>query len=86
VASATRASLRPEEILISKEPLRSSAANSIAGVVASLEPVGALVRVHVRSGGLTLVSVVLRPSAEALGLVPGARVHLTFKASAVHLF
>lgn len=86
VRGRARASLRPEEILVSQDPLRSSAANSIPAEVQALDPSGPLVHVTVRAAEATLVAVVLRPSAETLELAPGKAVWLTFKASAAHVF
>ena len=77
--------IRPEDILISKEPLASSARNSIAGTIRSIERLGIILAVKVRCGELPLTSFITPNSLEALDLKPGDRVYLTFKATAIHI-
>ncbi len=79
------ASLRPEDILISKEPLISSARNSLKGTITDIADRGATCYLMV-STPLDLVCLVTRRSFEELGLAEGEEVYVTFKASAVHIF
>jgi molybdopterin-binding protein len=79
------ATIPPEDILISLEPLSSSARNCLKGDVARIEEEGAIVRVKV-DVGIPLTSIVTKRSKEEMNLVEGREVYVTFKASAVHLF
>jgi tungstate transport system ATP-binding protein len=78
--------LRPEDCLLEVPgPVRlTSAQNRLDGVVRAVAPLGAVYRVTVECG-IRLTAVVTRPSVETLGLAPGARVVLSFKATAAHL-
>lgn len=78
-------SLRPEDILISRQPFRSSARNSLSGVVTGITPRGALIYVTV-SLPLELTCLITRQSLEELELKEGMKVWVTFKAGAVHVF
>ena len=80
-----RLSLRPEDILISKAPLGSSARNSFPGVVSDIADRGAVVYITV-SLPPDFVCLVTRQSFEELQLKKEVRVWITFKASAIHVF
>ena len=79
------ASLRPEDILISTEPLRSSALNSLPGTISDISDRGATVYLTV-SMPPDFVCLVTRHSFEEMELRKGMQVFITFKASAVHIF
>ena len=79
------ASLRPEDILLSRESLVSSARNSLVGTITKVEDRGPTINVTV-STPVDFVCLVTRRSLEELGLVEGDEVHVAFKASAVHIF
>jgi molybdopterin-binding protein len=79
------ASLRPEDILVSREPLVSSARNSLKGTITYIADRGATQYLTV-STPLDFVCMVTRRSFEELGLAAGEEVYVTFKASAVHIF
>jgi len=74
----------PEDIIISMQELESSARNCMEGIVRRISIEDSLVKVYV-DVGVELVSVITRNSLERLGLSPGVRVHLTFKASSVRV-
>lgn len=78
-------SLRPEDILISREPLRSSARNCLRGTITQVEDRGSIIYLTV-STPLELVCLVTLHSFEEMKLAEGGEVYLTFKASAVHIF
>ena len=78
-------SLRPEDILLSKEPLRSTARNSLPGVVTDVADRGAVIYVTVTVPP-DFISLITRQSFEELELKKGVRVWVTFKASAIHVF
>lgn len=82
---AAYAVIRAEEVLLAREPAESSARNRFAGVVSEVATLGALTRVTVEVQGVPLVAALTTRSARELALVPGMRVHASFKAMAVHL-
>jgi len=89
-------SLRPEDIIISREPFRSSVRNSFPGRIAGIADRGSIiyVTVHLSGGGgapeasppLDLVCAITRRSLEEMALREGEEVYTAFKASAVHVF
>lgn len=76
--------LRPEDLLLSREPMPGSARNRFRAVVQRVERVGPVCHVHL-DAGRPLVAAITSASADALGLVPGADVLVTIKATAIHL-
>lgn len=78
--------LRPEDVTLLSENVtgESSARNRLSGHVVCLRPAGTQVRVTVDCG-FPVVALITRHSAQTLGLTPGQRVGISFKASAVHL-
>jgi len=79
------ASIRPEDILISSEPVRSSARNCLPGIITRITDKGSTLYITV-SIPPDLSCLVTRHSFEEMGLVEGKKVFLTFKASSIHLF
>jgi len=78
-------SVRPEEILISKQPFKSSARNSLKGKIARIVNSGATAKVTVDTG-IPFKIVITRQSLENMELKEGTTAFITFKASAVHIF
>jgi molybdopterin-binding protein len=79
------ASIRPEDILISSEPIRSSARNCFPGTITSVIDKGSTLYVTVNIPP-ELSCLVTRHSFEEMELSEGKKVFLTFKASSIHLF
>jgi molybdopterin-binding protein len=79
------ASIRPEDIIISSEPLRSSARNCFPGTITDVVDKGSTLYVTVNIPP-ELSCLVTRHSFQELGLHQGKEVFLTFKASSIHLF
>ena len=77
--------IRAEEIVLSRTAPEGSARNAFVGDVIERAGTGALVHVTVRVGEAAFVTVLTAQSAQALDLAVGAAVHLSFKATAVHL-
>jgi molybdopterin-binding protein len=76
----------PTDILVSRQPLASSARNVFSGKVTRLAHARAGT-VHVTADvGVELVAVVTEDAVRELGLVPGSPVTFAFKASAVRVF
>jgi molybdopterin-binding protein len=77
--------IRAEEITVARERHPSSARNQFMGRVVEIASGGAIARVTVDVDGASFVAALTAPSARELGLAPGLAVHLSFKATAVHL-
>jgi tungstate transport system ATP-binding protein len=75
----------PDEIILSGEPLHSSARNCLAARVVRIAEQGAAVRVTL-DAGVELVSLVTRRSLDELGIAIGAGVYASFKSVAVRVF
>jgi molybdopterin-binding protein len=80
-----RFSLRPEDILISKEPLQSTARNCFLGVVSDITDRGSVIYVTVNLPP-DFVCIITRQAFDELKLRKGVEVWITFKASAIHVF
>ncbi|MDN7024710.1 ATP-binding cassette domain-containing protein [Methanoculleus sp. FWC-SCC1] len=78
--------IRPEEVIVSREPFESSAVNTFQGSVTEIRQNGMFSRIVVDAGGVPFVCALTRQSIRRLGLAEGEAVYLTFKASAVHAF
>jgi molybdopterin-binding protein len=78
-------SIRPEDILISAEPLHSSARNSLLGTITNITDKGSTLYLTVTVPP-DFTCLVTRRSFEDMKLTEGQKVYLTFKASAVHIF
>jgi molybdopterin-binding protein len=85
VTGPVHASVRPEDIVISRERLRSSAQNCHAGLITGIADRGALVWVTVRVPP-EFTCMITRRSLKELELKEGMEVFVAFKASAVHAF
>lgn len=76
----------PSDIILSREPVTSSARNVFTGRITRLaHPRPGLVQVTV-DVGVELVAAVTEEAVRELGLVPGTQVTCAFKASAVRVF
>jgi molybdopterin-binding protein len=80
-----RLALRPEDILISKEPLQSTARNCFLGVVSDIADRGSVIYVTVNLPP-DFVCIITRQAFDELELRKGVEVWITFKASALHVF
>lgn len=81
-----RAVIRPENMVVSREAISSSARNEFRGELRSVRRGGNTCRLEAEVDGRTMVAVVTPPSVRELGLEPGAEVYMSFKAHNVHLF
>jgi molybdopterin-binding protein len=79
------ASIRPEDILISTEPIHSSARNCLVGTITRVLDKGSTLYVNVCVPP-ELSCLVTRHSFQELELSEGKRVYITFKATSIHLF
>ena len=74
--------VRPENIILSKIKLQSSARNSISGTITNVTQYGATFRIYMDKG---LSALVTKQAIEELGLKIGETVYASFKATATHL-
>ncbi|ASJ07944.1 molybdenum ABC transporter ATP-binding protein [Thermococcus siculi] len=81
-----RVGIRPEDIILSLRPIRTSARNEFKAVVDSVEELGPLVRVHILVGSLSLRAFITRSSMLEMGIEKGKTVYASFKATALHVF
>jgi molybdopterin-binding protein len=76
--------IRPEDIILSKHPMKSSARNLFKGTITEIRDQGPVVKLKITAGKEFLVQITKRSFTE-MQLNLGTKVHLTFKASSVHL-
>ncbi len=76
--------IRPEEILVSTKPIQTSGRNTVHGTIEEISHLGALVNLRVDTG-IPFVATVTEGALSELDLKIGSEVHLTFKATSVHL-
>jgi len=79
------ASIRADEIMLSNEPVRSSALNNFTGTVTDISPDGPSYRITVDIG-VSIVTRITRISAENLKVKKGDKINLFFKAMSLHIF
>ena len=79
------ASVRAEDILISKAPFKSRARNSFSGKVEEIANGGMMVKVWV-DVGIPFMAMLTRCGCQEMDLAEGDHVYLTFKATAMHVF
>ncbi|MGB9928935.1 MAG: ABC transporter ATP-binding protein [Methanosarcina sp.] len=77
--------VRPDEITISREKVKTSARNTIQGIVYEIIDTGSLIKLLIDTGELFTVFIT-RESLNELNISIGASVWLYFKVSAVHVF
>ena len=85
VTGKVYASIRPEDILLSRKALNSSAVNSFHGSIRKVEDHGSLLQITVDAGVDFIVSITRRSFTD-MNLGTGSPVYLTFKATEVHAF
>jgi molybdate/tungstate transport system ATP-binding protein len=79
------ASIRPEDILISREPLPSNAINSLQGTITRIIDRGSVIYINVNVPP-EFTCLILRRSLKEMGLREKERVFITFQASDVNVF
>ncbi len=77
--------IRPESIMLSLDPVRSSARNTLKGRIARILDEGRVVKVVV-DVGIQMIAAITRYSFEDMELGVGKEVYLAFKATDVHVF
>ncbi|MFC1454001.1 ATP-binding cassette domain-containing protein [Verrucomicrobiota bacterium] len=77
--------IHPKDIILSREPIHSSALNCLKGRITGVNEVNSLVDVVVDTGAI-FHSFITHASFRKMNLVIGQEIFLTFKASAVEVF
>ncbi len=77
--------IRPEDLLVSRTPFVGYPRNRFEGVVRRVERIGPVAHVHLEIEGAPLLASITTATAETQSIAAGARVHVAFKATAVHL-
>lgn len=76
--------LRPEDIILSKTPIKSSARNVFKGKITEISDQESIVKLKINAGKEFVVQITKRSFTE-MNLNVGATVYLAFKASSVHI-
>ena len=76
-------SIRPEDILVSRNKIESSARNSFSGKITGVIDKGAIIKI-VADCGIPISAIITRRSFDDMGLIRGMSAYFTFKASDVH--
>ena len=76
-------SIRPEDILVSRNKIESSARNSFSGTITDVIDKGAIIKI-VADCGIPISAIITRRSFDDMGLSRGMSAYFTFKASDVH--
>jgi molybdopterin-binding protein len=76
--------VRPEDIIVSKTPVETSARNNYRGRIISVEESGTVIRLRIDAGRVFIAHITRRTLTE-MGLNVGSEVYFSFKASAVEL-
>jgi molybdate transport system ATP-binding protein len=79
------AAIRPEDIVVSREVVHSSAMNNLSGSILEIEATGPLVRLTA-DVGVRLVALITRQSLVDLKLDTQSHAYFSVKASAIHVF
>ena len=75
-----------EDIVLSEEPIASSARNTLAGEVKEIRPRPPLVDVLLQVGSLSLTATVTPKTIRRMGIRPGVALFATFKVASVKVF
>ncbi|AEC51609.1 transport-ATP binding protein [Pyrococcus sp. NA2] len=86
VRGRVRLGIRPEDIVISRKEVESSARNSFRGMIEGIEDLGPIVKVSVNVSGIRFRAIVTKSSAVDMDLEEGSEVWIVFKASSVRVF
>ncbi len=76
----------PEVIVLSLSPNFTSERNRFDGIVRSIERNGTNWDITVEASGIPIIAAITTGALEELAISPGSAIHLSFKASAVHIF
>ena len=74
--------IRPQDIIVSKEPIESSACNTFEGQITGIQEEDGIVKLQVNAGENFLVQIT-RLSYREMALNVGTKIHINFKASSI---
>ncbi len=77
--------VRPDDIVISRVPLKSSMRNILKGKIVDYIDMGALVNLRVNVNGVPFIALITKRSFMEMTLKIGDEVYIAFKASSVHV-
>ena len=77
--------VRREDIILSKEKIKTSARNMMYVQVAQITQISNLVDIHLKVDGLELISRITKSAMEELGITLHDSIYAIFKASAPHV-
>lgn len=79
------AGVRPDDIIISETPLKSSMRNTLKGEISRYLDMGSLVNLVVKVNNIPFVALITKRSFKEMKLSKGTKVYIAFKASSVHI-
>lgn len=82
---SAHAVIRPEDLLVSREPFHDNPRNRLPATVRRVERLGPVANVHLDASGQRLMAAITAATADTLALRPGDAVSIAIKATAVHL-
>jgi len=77
--------IRPDDIIVSKTPLKSSMRNVLKGKISDYIDMGSLVNIIIKVNEVPFVVLITKRSFTEMKLERGKNVYIAFKASAVHI-
>ncbi|HEX9166086.1 MAG TPA: ABC transporter ATP-binding protein [Gemmatimonadales bacterium] len=77
--------IRPEDVLVSRQPFPDYPRNRFAATVHRVERLGPVANVHLDASGQRLMAAITAATVDTLALRPGDAVSIAIKATAVHL-
>jgi molybdopterin-binding protein len=83
-AGKVKVGIRPEDIIVSKRPVKSSGRNVLKGKIIGVMDQGATVKLKL-DVGVEISAIITKRSFQDMGLKTGSRVYAAFKASSVHV-
>ncbi|MEM2071025.1 MAG: tungstate ABC transporter ATP-binding protein WtpC [Archaeoglobaceae archaeon] len=81
-----RVMIPPQNILISKNMIFSSARNNFKAIVEEFEDLGALIKLKLRVNGIKLAAHLTKASFVDMGIKEDEEVYVSFKSTAIHVF
>lgn len=85
LGSKVMAILRPEDIVLSKKFLKTSARNVIECIIKEVDEKGGLINIKLEHNNFKMEALITKGSYEDLKLSPGKKVYASFKASALKI-
>ncbi|MCX8128149.1 MAG: tungstate ABC transporter ATP-binding protein WtpC [Synergistetes bacterium] len=81
-----RIAIRPEDVIISESPFKSSVRNIFEATISDIHDLGGILKITLKVENLTIKALITKSSALELGIAMGKKVFVGFKATAIHIF